>query len=138
MKNEHVILPYVTTNTNSLNFVAVHINVNYPLMGMHQTKRIVYKILGGGIQLLKEAATQRGVKIRILTPEDKMNVEIERKLTMVQERLFTKFATKSTTITGLGLYISNSIVEAHGGKIWGKNNYPKGQGATFGFSLPLE
>jgi hypothetical protein len=55
-------------------------------MGMHQTKRVVYKTLGGEIQLLKEAATQRGVKIRILTPEDKMNVEIERKLTMVQER----------------------------------------------------
>jgi hypothetical protein len=39
----------------------------------------------GGIQLLKEAATERGVKIRILTPEDKIIVEIERKLTMIQE-----------------------------------------------------
>ncbi len=52
-------------------------------------------------------------------------------------RLFTKFATKSTTGTGLGLFISKSIIEAHGGKIWGKNNYPEGKGATFAFSLPL-
>ena len=52
-------------------------------------------------------------------------------------RLFTKFATKSTTGTGLGLFISKSIIDAHGGKIWGKNNYPEGKGATFGFSLPL-
>jgi two-component system sensor histidine kinase VicK len=52
-------------------------------------------------------------------------------------RLFTKFATKSTTGTGLGLFISKSIIEAHGGRIWGKNNYPNGKGATFGFSLPL-
>jgi two-component system sensor histidine kinase VicK len=52
-------------------------------------------------------------------------------------RLFTKFATKSTSGTGLGLFISKSIVDAHGGKIWGKNNYPEGRGATFGFSLPL-
>ncbi|HYV52205.1 MAG TPA: HAMP domain-containing sensor histidine kinase, partial [Candidatus Eisenbacteria bacterium] len=52
-------------------------------------------------------------------------------------RLFTKFATKSSTGTGLGLFISKSIIEAHGGKIWGKNNYPEGEGATFGFSLPL-
>jgi len=53
-------------------------------------------------------------------------------------RLFTKFATKSTTGTGLGLFISKNIIEAHGGKIWGKNNYPDGKGATFGFSLPLK
>jgi signal transduction histidine kinase len=50
--------------------------------------------------------------------------------------LFTKFATKSTMGTGLGLFISKSIIDAHGGKIWGKNNYPEGKGATFGFSLP--
>jgi signal transduction histidine kinase len=52
-------------------------------------------------------------------------------------RLFTKFATKSRTGTGLGLFISKSIIDAHGGKIWGRNNYPEGKGATFGFSLPL-
>jgi two-component system, OmpR family, sensor histidine kinase VicK len=52
-------------------------------------------------------------------------------------RLFTKFATKSTTGTGLGLFISKSIIEAHDGKIWGKNSYPEREGATFGFSLPL-
>ena len=52
-------------------------------------------------------------------------------------KLFTKFATKSTTGTGFGLFISKSIIEAHGGKIWGKNNYLEGKGATFGFNLPL-
>jgi two-component system, OmpR family, sensor histidine kinase VicK len=52
-------------------------------------------------------------------------------------RLFTKFATKSITGTGLGLFISKSIIEAHGGTIWGKNNDPDGNGARFGFSLPV-
>jgi two-component system, OmpR family, sensor histidine kinase VicK len=51
-------------------------------------------------------------------------------------RLFQKFATKSFQGTGLGLYISKSILEAHGGKMWAENN-PDGKGATFSFSLPI-
>jgi two-component system sensor histidine kinase VicK len=51
-------------------------------------------------------------------------------------RLFQKFATKSYQGTGLGLYISKSIVEAHGGKMWAENN-ADGKGATFSFSLPI-
>jgi signal transduction histidine kinase len=53
----------------------------------------------------------------------------------VMPRLFTKFAT--TKGTGLGLFISKSYVEAHGGKIWAENN-PDGKGATFSFTLPLD
>ena len=51
-------------------------------------------------------------------------------------RLFRKFATKSIVGTGLGLYISKRIIEAHGGKMWAANN-PDGIGATFSFTLPL-
>jgi two-component system sensor histidine kinase VicK len=51
-------------------------------------------------------------------------------------RLFTKFASKSETGTGLGLYLSKKIIEAHGGKIWAENNKDE-KGATFAFTLPL-
>jgi signal transduction histidine kinase len=51
-------------------------------------------------------------------------------------RLFTKFATKSESGTGLGLYVSKNIVEAHSGKIWAENNHGE-PGASFFFTLPL-
>jgi signal transduction histidine kinase len=51
-------------------------------------------------------------------------------------RLFSKFATRSYHGTGLGLFISKSIIEAHGGRIWAQNN-SDGKGSTFYFSLPL-
>jgi two-component system, OmpR family, sensor histidine kinase VicK len=54
-------------------------------------------------------------------------------------QLFSKFVSKSFQGTGLGLFISKSIIEAHGGKIWGENNFNfNGEiGATFYFTLPL-
>jgi len=57
----------------------------------------------------------------------------------ISPRLFLKFAAKSETGMGLGLFISKSIVEAHGGKIWAQNNtdYDRKKGATFTFSIPL-
>jgi signal transduction histidine kinase len=60
-------------------------------------------------------------------------------------RLFTKFATKSYQGTGLGLFISKAIVEAHGGTMWAENNNNNNNessdkrlsGATFYFTLPV-
>jgi signal transduction histidine kinase len=59
--------------------------------------------------------------------------------TEIFPRLFLKFAAKSETGTGLGLFISKSIIEDHGGKIWAENNDSSDgkKGATFTFSIPL-
>jgi signal transduction histidine kinase len=54
-------------------------------------------------------------------------------------KLFSKFSTSSSEGTGLGLFISKSIIESHGGMIWAENNKNtlEGQnGATFAFSVP--
>lgn len=51
-------------------------------------------------------------------------------------KLFSKFVTTSDHGTGLGLFISKGIIEAHGGRIWAENN-SSGIGTTFSFSLPI-
>ncbi len=60
-----------------------------------------------------------------------------------QHRIFQKFArldnalSRKTEGTGLGLYLTKAIVEAHNGRIWFANN-PDGPGTTFTFSLPRD
>jgi len=59
----------------------------------------------------------------------------------IKDKLFEKFITTSNRGgTGLGLYISKKIVEAHDGKIWADNNNSDGKvkGATFTLSLPIK
>ena len=77
----------------------------------------------------KKDSNQKEIIVSIKDTGEGINPEI-------QPRLFTKFATRSFSGTGLGLYISKSIVEAHGGKMLAENN-PDGNGATFTFTLPL-
>ena len=55
----------------------------------------------------------------------------------IRPRLFSKFTTGSSQGTGLGLYISKSVVETHGGRMWVEDNIDGRQGATFYFSLPV-
>ena len=55
----------------------------------------------------------------------------------IKPKLFSKFVTNSSGGTGIGLFISKNIIEAHGGSIRTEDN-TDGKGATFAFSLPLE
>jgi signal transduction histidine kinase len=79
-----------------------------------------------------EEIEKDGHRILIVTVEDNgQGIDPE-----VFSKLFVRFVSKSYQGTGLGLFISKSIVEAHGGKIWAKNNINGSRGAAFSFTIP--
>ena len=86
----------------------------------------------GKIHVMLKKEKQNGQYFLIISVQD-MGPGIDPE---IMSKLFTKFASKSDVGTGLGLFISKGIVEAHGGKIWAENNLDKG--ATFSFSLPID
>jgi signal transduction histidine kinase len=101
--------------------------------------QVIYNLLSNAIKFTNEGDT---ISIDIRKDEKEKFVIVTVKDTgqgidpEIFPRLFSKFATKSFEGTGLGLYISKSIVEAHGGRMWAENN-KDGKGATFYFNVPL-
>jgi len=101
--------------------------------------QVISKLLKNAIQFTEEGT----ITITAAEKVDSNEIVVSIKDTgtgidpVIVPRLFTKFPTVSIgTGTGLGLFISKSIVEAHRGKMWAQNN-ADGKGATFAFSLPL-
>ena len=85
----------------------------------------------GKIHVISKVEKQNGQHFLIISVKDTgPGIDPE-----ILSKLFTKFASKSDMGTGLGLFISKGIVEAHGGKIWAENNPDRG--ATFSFCLPI-
>jgi signal transduction histidine kinase len=106
-----------------------------------QLARVIFNLVSNAIKF-----TNRGT-ILIKTKKEDYSGSDSRVIVSVKDsgsgidheistRLFTKFATKSEKGTGLGLFISKSIIESHGGNIWAENN-ADGKGATFSFTLPI-
>lgn len=102
-------------NTTSFEYQVEYDNRNHN----DERDKNSHSILSGPIAVVSVTDSGRGIDLGIMP------------------RLFTRLATTFKTGTGLGLFISKSIIEAHNGKIWAYNN--KGRsGATFQFSLPLK
>jgi two-component system sensor histidine kinase VicK len=100
--------------------------------------RVFDNLLNNAVKFTKEGT----VTITTEKKEDSKEVVISIKDTGIGidpklfPRLFSKFATKSHQGTGLGLFISKGIIEAHGGRVSAQNN-PDGKGATVAFRLPI-
>jgi signal transduction histidine kinase len=98
--------------------------------------QVISNLLSNAVKFTKEGT----ISIVLEKKDSKVTFNIKDTGTGIDSeilpRLFTKFATKSFEGTGLGLFVSKSIIEAHGGKMWAENN-ADGKGATFCFTLPL-
>jgi signal transduction histidine kinase len=132
----------VERNTENTKLILIHTgikNINATIDKVRITQ-VICNIFDNAISFSHEG------KIRVILKREKQNGQnfliISVKDTgpgigpEISSKLFTKFASKSDMGTGLGLFISKGIVEAHGGKIWAENNPYRG--AKFSFSLPIE
>jgi signal transduction histidine kinase len=112
-------------------------------------QQVINNLVANAISFTKNGTVTIGVYLAQVATDadigegDKESIVVEVKDTgaginpEMLPRLFEKFATRSVSGTGLGLYISKSIVDNHGGKIWAYNN-KDGKGATFTFTLPID
>ena len=95
--------------------------------------QVIANLLGNAIKFTREGTITFSTNVK---DNDELIVTVKDTGTGLHPdilpRLFTKFATKADAGTGLGLYISKSIVEAHGGRMWAENN-SDGIGAAFQF-----
>ncbi|HEY6883621.1 MAG TPA: ATP-binding protein [Nitrososphaeraceae archaeon] len=105
----------------------------------NKIEQVMVNLLDNAIKFSKEK-----IVVRLVKDNSQVVVEvIDSGLGIADEimpNIFSKFVSKSHTGICLGLFISKSIIEAHGGKIWvfnNKNNNKDGVGATFAFSLPI-
>jgi two-component system sensor histidine kinase VicK len=98
--------------------------------------QVLSNLLGNALKFTREgsiAVTTEKLEKEVIVRVKDSGSGIDRE---IFPKLFEKFASKSEKGTGLGLFISKNITEAHGGRIWAENN-PDGLGATFAFSLPV-
>jgi PAS domain S-box-containing protein len=106
-----------------------------------QLQQVLMNLMLNGIEAMKDMSTGGELTIKsqqddspqllISVSDTGLGLEPEQ-----AEQIFNAFFTTKPQGTGMGLPISRSIVESHGGRLWASPN--RGQGATFQFTLPIE
>jgi signal transduction histidine kinase len=106
-----------------------------------QLQQVLMNLMLNGMDAMKDAngtrelivKSQRGENDQVLVSVNDTGVGLPPEQA---DRIFTAFFTTKPHGTGMGLSISRSIVESHGGRLWAADNAPRG--ASFCFSLPAK
>jgi signal transduction histidine kinase len=105
-----------------------------------QLQQVFMNLMLNGIEAMKDMGHPG--KLTIRSQQDNRQIRISVADTGVglqpeqAEQIFNAFFTSKPQGTGMGLPISRSIIESHGGRLWATSN--SGSGATFQFTLPIE
>jgi PAS domain S-box-containing protein len=111
------------------------------ILGDHvQLQQVLMNLMINGIDAMKEVDGARELAVRSQTENEQVLVSVSDSgvgLPAEQvEQIFNAFFTTKSHGTGMGLRISRSIVESHGGRLWATGNVPRG--ASFHFALPTK
>src|SRR6202142_1588899 len=104
-----------------------------------QLQHVLMNLMLNGIEAMQDAKTERQLTIMSLVAErGQLLISVTDTGVGVApeqaDQIFNAFLSTKAQGTGMGLSISRSIVESHGGRLWATPN--SGRGATFSFTLP--
>ena len=142
---KHTVLEMTKLLTNEATTYSVKINsqldcnVPHVLADRVQLQQVFMNLMLNAIEAMKDTGGELSVKPQ-LNPEGQLMISISDTGVGLPpenaESIFDAFHTTKPQGTGLGLTITRSIVESHGGRIWASCN--QGPGATFHFTIPVE
>jgi C4-dicarboxylate-specific signal transduction histidine kinase len=105
-----------------------------------QIEQVLVNLIRNAIEATQEARSSAPVVVRTMRTANAVLISVSDGGTGVASQttseLFEPFFTTKPEGIGLGLSISRSIIENHGGRLWVEPNAD--QGATFSFTLPLD
>jgi PAS domain S-box-containing protein len=104
-----------------------------------QTQQVFINLISNAIEATDGSANTARILLRAFaTQEHEVIVQVIDNGTGLEdtEKIFDAFITTKEKGMGIGLAVSRSIVEAHGGRLWAANN-PDCNGATFNVALPM-
>ena len=106
-----------------------------------QIQQVIMNLIMNGIDAMKDVDQPRAITIGSQSAEDQLlTISVsDTGIGLPQQqadKIFDAFFTTKPQGIGLGLRISRTIIEAHGGRLWATHNTPKG--ASFYFTLPTK
>lgn len=103
-----------------------------------QIQQVLVNLMRNGLDAMASVPNEKILRIRAYRADGMVRIEVADRGRGIQfpDKIFEPFFTTKDQGMGMGLAISRSIVESHGGQLWAEKNEPRG--ARFVFTLPLE